>query len=347
MFRFDESDPRFLVAIDGTHDADITNYQEMMRRWVARCRQGGRFGVILVTEPHEHPEGEDHHERNVAFEEAFTKLLNDFRRDHKADAERFTVGYARVMPAEYVTERVTAEPTFMDTARASTDRMARYMWGVAGSLFGDLDEAKAWLGSLIDHVPSVAEAESKATKPDSTTTSRRIGLFYGSTTGVTEIAAERIQAVWADCGMGEMEAINVGTVKDLNTLLTYDYLILGIPTWNVGQLQDDWEIALPRLAKMTFSGKQIALFGVGDQYGYPENYLDAVGILGATLVERGATLVGAWYDPHYEFSASKAFVGGKFMGLGLDEVHQSDHSERRIRAWVQQIITEFALLPTT
>lgn len=336
MFRFEDNDPRYLIAYEDEHEHSIAPYQELVRRWVNRFERGDRFGVVLVRE-------DDHeHERDVAFEEAFTKLLNDFRRDHKADVERCTVGFVSVVPKHWLLEQTAANPNFLEEARIGTDRMARYMWGVPGTLCDSVDEARAWLDAQLIAQPSLPAAPETAAPA-----SQRVGLFYGSTTGVTEAAALAIQEVWAAHGMEPISAINIGTVKDLSALLAYDYLILGVPTWNVGQMQDDWEIALSQLESLDFTGKQVALFGVGDQYGYPENYLDAVGMLGEKFVARGAALVGYWNDGLYEFAESKAFVDGKFMGLALDDVHQAEHSDRRINQWVKQIISEFALQPAS
>ena len=116
---------------------------------------------------------------------------------------------------------------------------------------------------------------------------------------------------------------------------------MGIPTWNVGQLQDDWLILFPKLDELDFSGKKVALFGVGDQLGYPDNFLDALGMLARKLRERGATLVGRWSTEGYDFSASKAQEGNQFVGLGLDEYNQEDKTDGRIATWLGQVQREF------
>jgi len=95
-------------------------------------------------------------------------------------------------------------------------------------------------------------------------------------------------------------------------------------TWNVGELQDDWEIVLPAMETLNFSGKQIAIFGVGDAEDYPDNFLDAVGMLGEALRSGGAALVGFWPTDGYDFEESKALEDGHFMGLGIDEINQAD-----------------------
>jgi flavodoxin I len=351
MFRLDDSDLRYLIAYEEKHEHSVAPYQQLMHRWVARFERGGSFGVILVNgeDSHDEDEAHDHAEahdvaaqRDVAFEEAFTALLNDFRRDHKADVERCTVGFARVLPRTWLDEQLAANPNLMDDLNANWDRMARYMWGVPGRMCVSVEEARIWLDEqMAAFTPPASDAPSAVVMPSG----GKVGLFYGSTTGMTEVSALKIQAVWAAHGMEPITAVNIGTVKDLSVLLNYDHLILGIPTWNVGQLQDDWAIAMPHLDALDFTGRQVALFGVGDQYGYPDNYLDAVGMLGAKLVERGAALVGKWSADGYEFAASKALVDGQFMGLALDEEHQAEMSERRIDQWVEQLIGEFALQP--
>lgn len=77
--------------------------------------------------------------------------------------------------------------------------------------------------------------------------------------------------------------------------------------------------------------------GVGDAHGYPDNFLDAVGMLGATLRAQGAQLVGEWPTAGYDFTASKAVENGKFMGLAIDEVNQPEQTAARIAQWVAQI----------
>src|SRR5262249_45246908 len=151
---------------------------------------------------------------------------------------------------------------------------AQYNWSIHGKGFAHLLEAKAWLREQVNQPPVVITPEHIQVK-----NSQRIGLFYGSSTGVTEMVAYQIQDVWTALGMEPITPVNIGEVKDLSQLLNYDCLILGISTWNIGQLQDDWEIVFPQLDKLDFSDKRVALFGTGDQYGYPDNFIDAVGIL--------------------------------------------------------------------
>jgi flavodoxin I len=171
-----------------------------------------------------------------------------------------------------------------------------------------------------------------------------IGLFYGSTSGNTEMAAEVIQQEFDKIQPGLVELHNIGNTN-LEDLMNYDKLIIGVPTYNIGELQDDWYLVFDQLDALSLAGCQVALFGLGDQYGYADTFQDALGILGNKLREIGAELIGFTSIEGYDFSQSLGVEEGQFMGLALDEDHQASLTEPRIRAWVQQLIHEFALTP--
>jgi flavodoxin I len=170
-------------------------------------------------------------------------------------------------------------------------------------------------------------------------TMARIGLFYGTQTGHTETVAEMLQQQ-----LGE-DQVDLHDISDVyaDDLSAYQYLIVGCPTWNIGELQGDWDGFFPRLDEIDFSGKKVAYFGVGDQYGYPDNFLDAIGILEEKISERGGQTVGHWSVEGYEFTESKAFRDGKFVGLGLDEDNQPELTESRVQQWVEQLKPAFGL----
>ncbi len=107
-----------------------------------------------------------------------------------------------------------------------------------------------------------------------------IGLFYGSSTCYTEMAAEKIRDF-----IGE-ELVTLHNLKDDDPSLMeqYDLLILGIPTWDFGELQEDWEAVWPQLPGLNLQGKIVALYGMGDQIEYSEWFLDALGMLHELLL---------------------------------------------------------------
>ena len=173
-----------------------------------------------------------------------------------------------------------------------------------------------------------------------------IGLFYGSNTGNTEYVAYCVKdALEALLGPDTVDVHNIGK-SGIALMRDYPYLVLGIPTWNIGELQDDWDALWSDLDDLDFAGKTVALFGLGDQYGYPDTFLDALGMLGEKLLEQGATLVGYWPAAGYEFEESLAYepAADRLMGLGIDEDHQSEHTGDRVDSWVAQIVGEFGLV---
>ena len=86
----------------------------------------------------------------------------------------------------------------------------------------------------------------------------QIGLFFGSTTGKTESVAEMIQQL---LGEDVVTLHNMADVEDVSELDAYEKLIIGCPTWNIGDLQDDWEALYEDLDNLDFSGKTVAYFG--------------------------------------------------------------------------------------
>lgn len=168
----------------------------------------------------------------------------------------------------------------------------------------------------------------------------RIGLFYGSSTGNTENAAELIAARLG--GFAQVDLYNIASA-DLGKMAEYDLIIAGCSTWGEGDLQDDWESGMGELKKLDLSGKKIALFGLGDQEGYEENFLDAMGILHNRFIAQGATPIGYTSTDGYYFEASKAAINaGTFCGLGLDEDNQEHLSDERITAWVETLKSSLA-----
>jgi flavodoxin II len=168
-----------------------------------------------------------------------------------------------------------------------------------------------------------------------------IGLFYGSSTCYTEMTGEKIRKI---IGEDQVDFFNIADTPIIQTEF-YDFLIFGIPTWDYGELQEDWEEIWDELDQVNFTGKKIAIYGLGDQVGYPEWFLDAMGYLHSKLVHRGAIPCGYWPRTGYEFEASKALTpdGNYFVGLAVDEENEFQLSDARIQQWCEQILNEFGL----
>jgi flavodoxin I len=166
---------------------------------------------------------------------------------------------------------------------------------------------------------------------------KKIGLFYSFNTKKTSGIAEQIKESFSDA---EIDLVNAETVTS-GQFLSYDNVICGVPTWFDGELPNYWDEFVPDLEDMDLKGKTIALYGLGDQKGYPENFLDGVGILGEILENQGAHLVGFTSVQGYTFEKSHAVRSDKFMGLAIDFENQGSLNEERISSWIGQLRSEF------
>lgn len=168
-----------------------------------------------------------------------------------------------------------------------------------------------------------------------------VGLFFGSDEGNSERIAYRIQKRF---GKDVVDIVDIADATQLD-FTHYDKIILGIPTWDFGQIQSDWEDFWNDISEIDFSGKTVAFFGLGDQFGYSDYFLDAMGMLHDVVIQSSPNIIGHWPTEGYEFTASKAEIPGegKFVGLALDEDHQEDLTDDRLNRWCAQIHTEFGL----
>ena len=162
----------------------------------------------------------------------------------------------------------------------------------------------------------------------------KICVVYGSSMGNTEEAANLIAA---ELGVDDIYNIGSTTAEVLNG---YDKLVIGTSTWGSGDLQDEWDSF--DLDSIKVKDKVIALFGMGDSSSYSDTYCNGMGLLFEKFSANGAKIVGAVSTDGYEFDESIAVKDGKFVGLALDADNQSDLTESRIKAWVEQIKPEFA-----
>jgi len=163
----------------------------------------------------------------------------------------------------------------------------------------------------------------------------KIGIFYGSSTGNTEIVAEKIKALFGKDA--ETNNIDSASTKDFGK---YDFIILGTSTWGIGDMQDDWEDFVDALEKVNFDKKKVALFGLGDQVNYADSFVDGMGAIHDAIYDR-VDIVGAWPLDGYTFNESAAVKNGKFIGLAIDKENQQDLTDKRLKQWVEFLKKEF------
>ena len=161
---------------------------------------------------------------------------------------------------------------------------------------------------------------------------KKIGLFYGGTTAKTAVVALKIQEAFAE---NEVVLIPIegATRKEFES---FDNIIAGTSTWFDGELPTYWDEFMPEIESIDMTGKKVALFGLGDQERYPDNFVDGIGILAEAFTKSNAELIG--FMPVNDYRAVKE---GHFLGLPLDIENQSEQTEERILKWVAKLKKEF------
>lgn len=161
----------------------------------------------------------------------------------------------------------------------------------------------------------------------------KIGIFFGSSTGVTEDVAGRIAAKL------NVESSDVHNVTDATVTMieAYDLLVLGSSTWGCGDMQDDWYDGVKKFKAANLSGKKIALFGLGDSSSFSDTFCDAMGLIRQELIESGAQFIGETPASDYSFDGSASILGENFVGLALDEVNEDYKTDERIANWISSL----------
>lgn len=129
--------------------------------------------------------------------------------------------------------------------------------------------------------PNTAKSQ-RYTRTDILLWANKIGIFFGSSTGATEGIADLIASNFGDDiadGPFEIDDIQGSVADKFNE---YDSLVVGTPTWNTGADTErsgtGWdEIYYGEMKGLNIAGKKVAVFGLGDQISYSENYADASG----------------------------------------------------------------------
>jgi flavodoxin I len=167
---------------------------------------------------------------------------------------------------------------------------------------------------------------------------KKTGLFYSFNSVKTAKIAEKIKNLFKGF---DVQNVNVEDAVE-NSMDQYDNLILGAPTWFDGELPNYWDEYMPAVEDKDFSGKKLAIFGLGDQVNYSENFCDAIGILADFFEKRGVQIVGKFPVECYNFESSKATRNNEFLGLPLDQENQARLTNARIESWVESLKSEFA-----
>jgi flavodoxin I len=173
---------------------------------------------------------------------------------------------------------------------------------------------------------------------------KKIGLFYWPTGGNVETCAKKIAAQLTGYAT---DVYSLDAIKKLD-LPFYDLVIVGGSTvgadiWENAADNNLWFDFFARLEGARLDGKPVAIFGLGDQVLYPDNFVDGMKVIKNEFDRVGAKLVGRWPTDGYDFTGSEAVEDGKFLGLALDEDQQPELTDQRVEQWVKQIVKEAGL----
>ena len=161
-------------------------------------------------------------------------------------------------------------------------------------------------------------------------------IIYGSSTGTCQNIAEIIATK-----LGVSDILDVAKVT-ASQISAYDNLILGTSTWGAGEMQDDWYDGIKELKNANLTGKTVALFGCGDSQSYSDTFCDGMGEIYRELQSSGCNIIGSTPTDGYTYDNSTAVADGRFVGLAIDDVNESEKTEERVSAWTDMLKADLA-----
>jgi len=166
---------------------------------------------------------------------------------------------------------------------------------------------------------------------------KEIGIFYGKNTVRSAEVAKRIQKAFGE------EVADIIEVEEAwkTEFEKYKYLIAGTSTWFDGELPSYWDELIPELSTLNLKGRKVAIFGLGNQVEYPDNFVDGIGLLGDAFKRAGAILTGFTSTTGYVYNKSLAEADSMFGGLALDMDNEPDKAGKKIIDWVEVLKKEF------
>ena len=172
---------------------------------------------------------------------------------------------------------------------------------------------------------------------------KKLAIIYWPKGGSVEHVANIIKEKLTDF------TVSFFCVEDMNVdqLREYDAFIFGGSTvgadyWSNKETEMDWRPFFAEMEKKAVSlkGKKGALFGLGNQVLYPDNFVDDMMYMKKKLEAAGLQIIGETSTEGYDFSESKAVVDDKFVGLALDEDSESELTRLRIDTWISVVSEE-------
>lgn len=158
-------------------------------------------------------------------------------------------------------------------------------------------------------------------------------VVYGSMTGSTQAAAEELAGMLGANAVADADA-------DASSLEGCDLIVFGASTWGLGELQDDMADFISKFESMDVTASAGAVFGLGDQFGYSDTFVDGMADLAEAFKGKGIRLIGRWPAAGYAHSGSRAQEGDRFAGLAIDQDNEGEKTAERLSAWAEQLKSE-------
>ncbi len=170
---------------------------------------------------------------------------------------------------------------------------------------------------------------------------KKIALFYAPEKGSTDRVAHKFAEI---AGKDKFDLSLVDENTKPEELDNYEHIVFALSTvgrdsWSSDYGQIGWDFLLPKLERYDFTGKTVAIIGLGNHILYANSFVDSMGVLAKTVVKQGANLVGKCSTDDYEFGDSEAVEGDVFLGLPIDEDNEEDLTEERLIKWWKDIKT--------
>lgn len=170
---------------------------------------------------------------------------------------------------------------------------------------------------------------------------KAIGIFYAPAGGNVHKIARRIRQ---SIHHKRSEMFHITEIKPTR-ILDFKHIILVASTVGSIHWEDDihneWASFMPGINHIALNGRQVAIVGLGDHIGYPDNFCDGIADLSEWVRQAGGIIVGRTSTDGYTYTSSRAVRDRLFDGLPIDEENESDLTNARIEKWLGFVMTEF------
>lgn len=166
---------------------------------------------------------------------------------------------------------------------------------------------------------------------------KKIGIFYGSSTGVTAKIARQLATL---LNVSQNDVHDIADIAP-SALGEYEIILLGSSTWGAGEMQKDWMDFSKALEAMDLKGKTIAVFGTGNEK-MAVTFCNAVGRIYDIAAKTGAKMIGEFNSDGYTFRKSLAKIEDSDLmkGLVIDQGNEPRLTDKRLEEWTKIILKD-------